>query len=294
MLLSIDYYPYDVVMKERTFGSKTRYQFDGKEFDEETETEDYGMRTLDEDLGIFLTIDPLTSKYPFYTPYQFAGNKPIVAVDLDGKEEFIYYYEHNEGEPILISKAYNVEWKVDEAHSSANGIAYIPYNKATGKPFRDDEFGKAQYQYFDKEGNRLNLRRDLSGTFVTGDNELMEDWTKNMFGSVYIGSDNPPEINGQPDYRREPQDEADAIGEKHDMDFDKLGLKGLKGTMDDKSTPANKKAINAAENLLTKKTNDKVTGKPVSEATKERANRILKFKMAQVLKNKAPQYPLEK
>jgi hypothetical protein len=29
----------------------------------------------------------LTKGYPWYTPYQFAGNKPIFAVDLDGLEE---------------------------------------------------------------------------------------------------------------------------------------------------------------------------------------------------------------
>ena len=86
MLLSIDYYPYGVSMKERTFGPKTRYQFDGKEFDEETETEDYGMRVYDEDLGIFLTVDPLTAKYPHWTPYQFAGDMPIKYIDLDGLE----------------------------------------------------------------------------------------------------------------------------------------------------------------------------------------------------------------
>ena len=80
------YYPYGVVMKERTFGSKTRYQFDGKEFDEETETQDYGMRVYDEDLGVFLTVDPLFKKYPYWTPYQFAGDMPIKYIDLDGLE----------------------------------------------------------------------------------------------------------------------------------------------------------------------------------------------------------------
>jgi LysM repeat protein len=34
-----------------------------------------------------LSVDPLTKKYPWYTPYQFAGNKPIWAVDIDGLEE---------------------------------------------------------------------------------------------------------------------------------------------------------------------------------------------------------------
>jgi hypothetical protein len=32
-------------------------------------------------------VDPLTASYPWYTPYQFAGNKPIKFIDLDGLEE---------------------------------------------------------------------------------------------------------------------------------------------------------------------------------------------------------------
>ncbi len=32
-------------------------------------------------------MDPLVRSYPFYSPYQFAGNKPIVFIDIDGAEE---------------------------------------------------------------------------------------------------------------------------------------------------------------------------------------------------------------
>jgi hypothetical protein len=32
-------------------------------------------------------VDPLTASYPFYTPYQFAGNSPIYNIDLDGLED---------------------------------------------------------------------------------------------------------------------------------------------------------------------------------------------------------------
>lgn len=37
----------------------------------------------------FLSVDPLSSQFPFYSPYQYAGNKPIWATDLDGAEELI-------------------------------------------------------------------------------------------------------------------------------------------------------------------------------------------------------------
>ncbi|OQP49821.1 hypothetical protein A4H97_28460 [Niastella yeongjuensis] len=34
----------------------------------------------------FLSVDPLTKQYPMLTPYQFASNQPIWAIDLDGLE----------------------------------------------------------------------------------------------------------------------------------------------------------------------------------------------------------------
>jgi hypothetical protein len=36
----------------------------------------------------FMSVDPLAPKYPWYTPYQFAGNTPIWATDLDGLEPY--------------------------------------------------------------------------------------------------------------------------------------------------------------------------------------------------------------
>ena len=77
-----------------------RYGFNGKENDNEVKgsgnQQNYGMRIYDPRLGRFLSVDPLTKSYPWYTTYQFAGNKPIWAIDLDGLEEFIvtYFYDH--------------------------------------------------------------------------------------------------------------------------------------------------------------------------------------------------------
>jgi uncharacterized protein (TIGR02594 family) len=35
-----------------------------------------------------VSVDPLQHEYPHYTPYQYAGNKPITFIDLDGLEEY--------------------------------------------------------------------------------------------------------------------------------------------------------------------------------------------------------------
>ena len=49
-------------------------------------TYDYGFRIYNPALGKFLSVDPLFTAYPWYTPYQFAGNNPIAAIDVDGLE----------------------------------------------------------------------------------------------------------------------------------------------------------------------------------------------------------------
>ena len=77
-------------MPGRKFSSANgyRYGFNGKENDKDAGEgiQDYGMRIYDGRLGRFLSVDPLTFSYPWYTPYQFAGNMPIKFIDLDGGE----------------------------------------------------------------------------------------------------------------------------------------------------------------------------------------------------------------
>ncbi|WP_394337226.1 RHS repeat domain-containing protein [Chitinophaga ginsengisoli] len=84
-------------------GNAYRFGFNGKENDNEVKGEgnqqDYGMRVYDPRLGKFLSVDPLTKQYPWYTPYQFAGNKPIIAIDLDGEEERIVVSGAEEPKP---------------------------------------------------------------------------------------------------------------------------------------------------------------------------------------------------
>lgn len=67
-------------------GSGYRYGFNGKEDDDETGWQDYGFRIYDSRLAKFFSVDPLADDYPYYSPYQFAGNMPIWFIDLDGGE----------------------------------------------------------------------------------------------------------------------------------------------------------------------------------------------------------------
>ena len=106
-----EYHLFGAPMPGRQFNSSSyKYGFNGKEKDEEGlggggSTYDYGFRIYNPALGRFLSVDPLSKSYPWYTPYQFAGNKPIVAIDLDGLEEYIVHniYNKKTGELMSVS-----------------------------------------------------------------------------------------------------------------------------------------------------------------------------------------------
>ena len=90
----IRYYPFGMVTPGRSFtaGSGYRFGFNGKESDAETygsgNIYDYGFRIYNPRLGKFLSVDPLSNSFPWYSPYHYAGNSPIRNIDLDGLEEY--------------------------------------------------------------------------------------------------------------------------------------------------------------------------------------------------------------
>ena len=71
-----------------------RYGFHGQEKDDEIKGEgnflNYTFRMNDPRVGRFFAVDPLATKYPYYSPYQFSGNKLIHCIELEGLEETGY------------------------------------------------------------------------------------------------------------------------------------------------------------------------------------------------------------
>lgn len=91
--MQTDYFPFGMQREDRNDQvAGYRYGYNGKENDNDVKDEgnqqDYGFRIYDPRVARFLSVDPLTKDYPWYTPYQFAGNMPIQAIDLDGLEPF--------------------------------------------------------------------------------------------------------------------------------------------------------------------------------------------------------------
>lgn len=85
------------------------------------------MRIYSPNYGKFFSVDPIATKYPHYTPYQFAGNKPIVAIDLDGKEDlWVHYQENDDCSLFEVHRDYDVSKLQNMAISEANGGMFVP------------------------------------------------------------------------------------------------------------------------------------------------------------------------
>ncbi len=168
-----DYYPFGSLMPNRHFtpAESYRYGFNGKEKLDEIAgvtgaTYDYGFRIYDPRLGRFLSVDPLTKDYPFYTPYQFAGNKPIQAVDLDGLEEKVSITMGEPGNTEVVVKNWKEVFPTQDAPYGNKGIFYANFwkGKYTGGFYSEFSFeeNKAQIKSLEKENEILMTIFDVA------------------------------------------------------------------------------------------------------------------------------------
>ncbi len=136
---SSDYYPFGAPINGRSaaFGSEYRFGFNGQEKDPEGmggggSTYDYGFRIYNAQIAKFLSVDPLTSSYPWYSPYQYAGNRPIDCIDLDGLERVnVSLFEAGKVGLPEIKKS---EWYVVGGNVMWNSFASAASNNTPNNP----------------------------------------------------------------------------------------------------------------------------------------------------------------
>lgn len=146
-----------MVGRKFSAGGGYRYGFNGKEMDKDMNSltaYDYGFRIYNPAIGRFLSVDPLTHSYPWYTPYQFAGNMPINSIDLDGLESkvVIHWVDKVQGDGAL--KIVKTRTSIDKTDK---WIEINPFDKTpTGRVYAITE----TYYYFFNE-NKLFKGKDL-------------------------------------------------------------------------------------------------------------------------------------
>lgn len=188
-LASINAYPFGMLMSGRNFGSdEYRFGYNGMEMDGEVKGEgaslDFGARIYDSRLGSWLSIDPITSKYPFVSPFAFVNNNPILYIDQDGKEW--------------------VNSHTAEVNELTNKLLDNPNDKSLQRQLRQAKINEfrvnqylkdlqtndvALYDYIDKlmvvdeSGNQKNVKVYVASdpNRISGDNGQTAETTKPMF-----------------------------------------------------------------------------------------------------------------
>ena len=84
----LQYLPYgEPYVNQHPFGYSERFTFTGKERDEETGYGYFGARYMDHELmTMWLSVDPMSDKYPSISPYAYCAWNPVKLVDPDGRE----------------------------------------------------------------------------------------------------------------------------------------------------------------------------------------------------------------
>ena len=65
------------------------HTFSAKERDTETGLSYFGARYYSSDLSIWLSVDPMSDKYPSFSPYVYCADNPVRLVDPNGEEWYV-------------------------------------------------------------------------------------------------------------------------------------------------------------------------------------------------------------
>ena len=89
MHVSSTYRPQNQLLPQGNLAATASYTFSAKEKDSETNLTYFGARYYSSDLSVWLSVDPMSDKYPSLSPYVYCANNPVKLVDPNGEEVWI-------------------------------------------------------------------------------------------------------------------------------------------------------------------------------------------------------------
>ena len=153
-----DYYPFGFPMPQRSKFSQYRYGFNGQEMDEEVygkgSTYGYEARIYDSRIGRWWSVDPFRQNYSEISPYTFALNTPIWAMDPDGN---IVVFPNKKSERTF-NRLYNAANDETKAKLDVLKNSDVVYNINT-QAYLQGRNGGTQYNF---EQQRLDILVDKS------------------------------------------------------------------------------------------------------------------------------------
>jgi RHS repeat-associated protein len=154
-----EYLPYgEPFIDQRSTTWSSRYTFSGKERDSETGYSYFGARYYHSDLSIWLSVDPLSDKYPNLTPYAYCANNPVILVDPDGR----WIPGLDEDNNVIVT--------------AEEGDDLNSFKKFMGSGYNDDDI---ECMYNQIQGGTINLTDTYGGVFSEITNAINEGYTRN-------------------------------------------------------------------------------------------------------------------
>ncbi len=136
----IEYMPSGELFAEQRDYWHTPFKFNGKELDEETGYYYYGARYYTPELGIWLSVDPLSDKFPHQSNYMYCSGRPVTVVDPDGRDEWEVNYgtgkisKVNENKHYVNDKGNRIIVKQGEEYSGSEDLSkYTQVDRLSNK-----------------------------------------------------------------------------------------------------------------------------------------------------------------
>ena len=145
--------------------ANSTYTFSAKEKDSETGLSYFGSRYYSSDLSVWLSVDPMSDKYPSLSPYTYCADNPVKLTDPDGR--WIPGLDED----------YNITVTKEE------GDDFNSFREFMGPGYSDEEI---KNMFDDLQGDKINLTKSYGGVFQRMTNAL-----NNAYGDPeFLGADN--------------------------------------------------------------------------------------------------------
>jgi len=154
----------ELFIEERTTWN-TPYKFSAKELDGETGYSYFGARYYDPNISIWLSVDPLSDKYPGHSPYVYTLNNPIMFIDPDGRYTWFgaSWRRVRDGG----SKLYKIgnDWAYNVLTKDKNGVADGYATKVGSKIHQSKNWGGINWFTTSGPGGEQETRKTFSDVF---------------------------------------------------------------------------------------------------------------------------------
>jgi RHS repeat-associated protein len=141
----LHYLPFgEDLVDQRNSSWNAPYTFSGKEKDVETGYGYFGARYYDSKLSVWLSVDPMSDKYPNMSPYNYCANNPVILVDPDGR----FFVSKADK---MIANLYSL--KLDIITASVSALLKINPNDSELKD-RLDELKAAKKEFIELKNDR--------------------------------------------------------------------------------------------------------------------------------------------